>query len=77
MPVAYSVHLKKDYGNIKLLLEKLWRLSTGYLWRLLRCSDFSWVCNVVIQSIPASFFFGIAQSLTSTTCRKYGLKGNS
>jgi hypothetical protein len=50
---------------------------TNGIFVILRCSYFSSVCKVVIQSIPASFVFEIAQPLTSTTSNKYGLKGDS
>jgi hypothetical protein len=36
IPVAYSVHLKEDYGNIKLLLQKV--NYGGYQWDI--CGDF-------------------------------------
>jgi hypothetical protein len=49
-------------------------VTNGIFVEILRCSDFSWVYKVVIQSIPACFVFGIAEPLTSTTSEKYVFK---
>jgi hypothetical protein len=52
-------------------------VTNGIFVEILRCLDFSRICKVFIQSVPASFVFGVAEPLTSTTTKKYGLKGES
>jgi hypothetical protein len=41
-------------------------INNGIFMDILGCSDFSWICKVVIQSIAAAIVFGIAEPLTST-----------
>jgi hypothetical protein len=78
IPVAYSVHLKEDCGNIKLLLQKI---NYGGYERDI-CGHFKMLGFLLAlqggyTSIPATFVFGIAEPLTSTRSKKYGLRGDS
>jgi hypothetical protein len=78
IPVAYSVHLKEDCGNIHFLLQKI--NYGGYKWDI--CGDFKMLGFLLglqggYTSIPASFVFGIAEPLTSIISKTYGLKGDS
>jgi hypothetical protein len=66
--------MKEDYGNTKLLLQKI--NCGSYQWDICRNSKMLRFL-LGLRGILASFFFGMAESLISTACRKYGLKGDS